>query len=753
MTVGGASKLAWILGPAALVLLLGVAPARSAAPVTFSATATRLVIHAPGYSLALARRNGKILELDQGTARLTGTTTRCLWGWFAGSDSSYTGGCSYAPGAGRSFTYRWQASTLTLAYGSVAKIAIHARATSLDLRLTLVNRGTTRERVRFPDGLNGDTRTVTAGYLPNALPGVKLAPAYFSRIGTDVQSYPSRWAFADYMAYDVGNAHLALYAVEPTGPIRPGEIGFAHLATPQPCSGTSFCVIQEFETWIRKGQTWTSPVMRLQIGRTPQQSILAYRHDNGMDAYPSLATKLGSRFTTYAEAPLIKANVPLLWPFAQWASHLSELPTPSLLHPAGFQPGGFDTDDPDFLPPDPQVAGTTADFAAMIAAAHAHGDLVMPYGNLSWWDPGSPSLNAVKTNDVAALKANGRPQTVDYGAHTGVIVSPFARAVRTRIASYMQQWRSEVPSDCLFLDQVGARPWLYDFNPASPTPLAYQDGWVNVLASYGGQCLMVEDGWDRLARNAVGFHGGLLMMSRELNYPNEIYGDGNWEPYPLGTWLFHDKVLMYQHDLYDGTMARDDEVLTWNMVFGLVSSYSWDALAPGDNPRLDLVGLVQRDFGPEYVGAPLGQYSEPAPGVAQATYGSLTTIGNFGSSDYVVGGYGIAPNGFLARTADGSLVAALADGTFNGVTLTPGEHDLVVERTAAAVTVHQPIGADTDVGVDVPAGWTGAQATALSADGKPLATVAGSLSGGRFVFRYSATVGGVRVASYRVVQG
>ena len=276
---------------------------------------------------------------------------------------------------------------------------------------------------------------------------------------------------------------------------------------------------------------------------------------------------------------------------------------------------------------------------------------------------------------------------------------------------------------------------------------------MKVLSSYGGQCLMVEDGWDRLARSAVGFQGGLLMMSRELNYPNEIYGEGNWEPYPLGTWLFHDKVLMYQHDLYDGTMARDDEVLTWNMLFGLVSAYSWDALTPGDNPRLDLVGLVQRDFGPLYVGVPLGQYAEPAPGVDQATYGNLTTIANFGSSNYATGGYGIAPNGFLARTADGSLVAALSEGTFNATTLTPGEHDFVVERGTDAVTVHQPIGADTDVGVDVPAGWSTALATALGADGAPLGTVGGSLANGRFVFRYSGTAGGARVVSYRVTEG
>jgi hypothetical protein len=41
----------------------------------------------------------------------------------------------------------------------------------------------------------------------------------------------------------------------------------------------------------------------------------------------------------------------------------------------------------------------------------------------------------------------------------------------------------------------------------------------------------------------------------------------------------------------------------------------------------------------------------------------------------------------------------------------------------------------------------------VGADGTALATVAGTLAGGRFVFRYSGAVGGVRVASYRVMQG
>ena len=461
----------------------GSSPSRS--PVTFSA-ASALVLSGRTYELTLSNHNGKLLRLVDraGGTRLLQDDERCLWGALGHSDTSYVGGCSFAPRSARKFSYRWRAATgtLELTYGSQAfgsaTVTLHARPDYVDARLKIRNRGKVLERVRFPDGLTGDTGTVAAGYAPNVLPGVLLAPAFFSRVGTDVQIYPSRWAFADYLALDVAQAHVALYSVAP-GPLPPVELGFAHLAAPAPCSDDSFCVVHEFQTWIKRGATWTSPLVRIRVGATAEQSILDYRHGNGIDAYPSLQSKLGSSLATLAQAPLIKANLPLLGSFKQLAHNLAELPSPVLLHPVAYEVGGHDASDPDFLPPDPQW-GTNADFSSFVQAAHADGDLVMPYGNLSWWDPSSPTMQhlpaGVTVNDVAALDARGSPESIAYGDHTGVIVSPYAPYVRQRIQQFMAAWQTQVPVDCVFLDQVGARPWLPDFNPASPSPLAYQNG-------------------------------------------------------------------------------------------------------------------------------------------------------------------------------------------------------------------------------------------------------------------------------------
>ena len=710
--------------------------------VSFTTPPGRLVLTGQSYRLQLSAVNGRVLAVSTPKrAPILHGGFGCMWELNPNHHASMLGGCSFTPTGARRFSYRWQpsTSTLTLRYAAGAQgavtVTIAAHPTYFDMRLALVNRGPTRDEIRFPAGLAGNTRDTDAGYLPDVMPGVKLAHSFFTHVSSTVQIYPSRWAFADWLAVDASGSHVALYGVN-RGPIAPLELGFLHQNAPATCSGIAYCVIHQFETWVRTGTTWTSPVVRVRVGEGAQRAILDYRAENGIGAYPSLAEKLGASLGTLSRAPLIKADVPRLEPFAKLAADVARLPSPALVHPVAYEPGGHDAADPDFLPPDPRW-GTNADFAAFVAQAHADGDLVMPYANLSWWDPSSPSAQAAKGQTIGALDSSGAVQTIAYGDHEGVIVSPYAPAVQQRVAREFAQFHDDVPADCLFLDQIGARPWLRDFNPAAPSPLAYDDGWIALLAPYRSRCLMAEDGWDRLARDFVGFHGSLLMMERQAGLPDTFFGAGNWQPFPLADWLFHDKVLMYEHDLYDNTMATDGEVLTWNMAFGLVSSFEW-RLGNESDPWLTLAALLQRDLGPHYAGVPLASYTVLAGGVARSVFGDLTVVSNL-SPDTV---QGIAPDGFRASTADGSVVA----GAYAGPPFTSGVHWLVFERSAGAVTVRQPVGADTPVTVQA----TGDAATALAADGSAIGVVPVSRTGANATFDYAATFGGKPVAAYRL---
>jgi hypothetical protein len=649
-----------------------------------------LVLTAPGYRLTLSKANGEIIDLLD---RRTGVhvvlgQNGCLWA-AKQTTGATTNGCAFDRMGENRFSYRWsQASTtLTLEYaggsgsaGVDATLTLLARSSAFDMSLALTsNTEYPVSAVLFPGDLLGNATQVEAAYAPTFLPGLELSKGFFSEPHRDVEVYPSRWAFADFLAADVGPSHVAVYSINPSPqPIAPVDLGFISNAAPAPCSGAAFCMTHVFQTWIPDGERWQSPVVRIAVGGSIKQSLEAYREENGIDRYPSLEEKLGPRLDTLAQAPLIKADIWKGLPLFQgWSPYLQRLPQPALLHPVAFQSGGFDKAHPDFLPPDPKW-GSVGDLNSVFVQTRALGGLVMPYLNVSWWDTQAPSVHALvpplEPKDIAVQTIRGTAVREQFGDKDGYIVSPSAPEVRTRVAGVLEEWQTEAQADCLFFDQLGARPWRRDFNPAAPNPLVYYDAWLSLFARYTDRCFMVEDGWDRLAESFSGFHGGLLQMSREFKWPDRFFGPGNWEPFPIADWLFHDKVLMYEHDLYEPTMAGDPEVVTFNLAFGLIASYNWDGETDSiDSPWMGLAGQLQRTLGPLYAGKRLVAFRDLAEGVTESVWeGGFSVVANWNTGPVDVDGQTIAPQGFLARSGDGTILAATFGPTWQWVTFPAG---------------------------------------------------------------------------------
>ncbi len=122
-------------------------------------------------------------------------------------------------------------------------------------------------------------------------------------------------------------------------------------------------------------------------------------------------------------------------------------------------------------------------------------------------------------------------------------------------------------------------------------------------------------------------------------------------------------MLLYQHDLCECTFTTDPEILTWNLAFGFLLSYTWDEQAHSlESPWLAIVTAFQRALGPRYAGVALTSYRRIAAGVTEARFGTYSVVANWTHSPYALDGYRIAAGGFLARTDDGSLAAGeLAD--------------------------------------------------------------------------------------------
>ncbi len=309
----------------------------------------------------------------------------------------------------------------------------------------------------------------------------------------------------------------------------------------------------------------------------------------------------------------------------------------------------------------------------------------------------------------------------------------------------------ELPSDMLFEDQIGARPAIFDYNPASPAPDAYIQGWVQHAQTYQSSRLATEDGFDRLIPYEVGFHGSTLLSER-LGQTDGWWGADNWHNYPFAGMLAGDKILFYQHNLAPETFAHNLTNLSWDTAMGYMLSYD---LAAGDfggglnSEWIRAAADLQHFVLAQYAGERILAYTPLAENVTRTGYAHFSVITNWSTQDpYTSAGYVLSARGMLIQKDDGSLTAGVFT-SYNGQALENGGHCLIEERGTDQVIIRQPLGNDTPLAVKALDAWTGAaqlEARAYDQDDQLIASLPVSLADGMAVFTYQREINGTHAA-------
>ncbi|MBM4084557.1 MAG: hypothetical protein FJ272_07185, partial [Planctomycetes bacterium] len=486
--------------------------------------------------------------------------------------------------------------------------------------------------------------------------------------------YPS--LFADFAFLDSDAGTLAVYGIQPDVERQPwtkrNAFVPATLATGASASGRGHFK-RSFNTYVAPGQTWRSPVVRLEVGAKLGDAIGRYVSENRFERRleDKMKPELLDKFKRSVLLHYNGAN------FVEEREGLAQMPSPAIIHQSGYMLGGFDKQYPDFFPPNPK-RGTLAELRAVYDRAHELGLLMMPYDNPTWWcdEPPSPSLE--KHGKVAlALDLSGKQYIERYGwgkkpnwGYGLTFAHPVAREIRQRNVRLFTT--EAVTSDLLFQDQVGARSWRYDLNPASATPYGHIEGLIDIAREDSQVVpLSTECGQDRLINYESQFCGltwHLTLFGSRMpwtRFYREQWPDDAWEFYPLALFMAHDKVAFTHHDL--GQSITDKASLSLSLGIGYQMIYRTGAKPSAESLRwIHWLDAIQKRVASRYMGKRLTDFTYLAPGVFRSTFEDVAITVNQHDEPYQAAeGRVIAPQGFLAESTTGDLLAGVF-GELNG---------------------------------------------------------------------------------------
>jgi len=611
---------------------------------------------------------------------------------------------SWSPEA-KILTWKYESSSDTTRNVKVILTIDISNADYFDMQIAMENHWNYPvEHVSFPGDLMFNFDNQDYAVLPVSYPGIKLMSNFFDEDRSYDIIYPGTLT-ADYAFFRVDNTNLAVYSIYDSSPVQPIEYAFHHPWY----SNTNCTFMRRYLVNIADSSSWTSPVVRFRLGQTLQETIANFRNDNQIDSYPNLDTKLKDKYVDINQSPLFYTRIgDVVQEYKHTASKLSALPNPSIIMLDNYYEGGegYNGHHPDYYPPKSDW-GTTEEFKMMVRAIKGQGKFVMPYTIPSWWNENSPTVlnlsGSPGIEDMSVISFEGEAMYNWMGGSRGYVVSPFHPFVKSKLANIFVDLKGNLGFDLIYEELLNNMDIPLDFNQSAPSHKSYREGWRQHTELYKDSLLIVDKGYDRLAEYVIGFIGNQYTAPDEESDWDNIFGAGNWFPYPVTPRIYHDKIMQFPHwEKY----VNNKDALSWNLLYGCNLNFyinNWAGDSGLDSPWINVVSDFQKHVVSKINGKQMTDYATLSPGVSQSTFEDVNVIRNWSKSNgYTAGEHSISPQGALAMS--GELQAGILT-NFNGEQLDGGDHYLIVKTDSNKITIRHPMGSDTPLKIRRPSAW------------------------------------------------
>jgi hypothetical protein len=684
------------------------------------------------YEIAFFKSNGSIAfikDISSDTMLIEGNENFPLW-QIVFEDNTRIFSNDFVQTGDKTWIYNWndQEKALVLEYHhdqSIVKVNVIVNDMEyFDMDMEVTNKwNKCTYRIGFPDILLLNMAENNTAVLPEHFPGMMLFPEFFKQSKHFTYSYPDVFS-ADYVSINFETSSLCLYSLNYDKKILLVEFGFE--PNDDPGFEHNYHFKHQYKKWLKADSTWNSPVSRFWIGKSTIETLRSYRNDNKINEYPSVRDKLGDQFDTIASSPLLQHHYHIFpdpLSFNDLPDLINQYPGPLILMITAYFTGGYHGYHPDYLPPEP-LYGTTEDFKDMVKSIQSQGKKVILFTLPTWWHTESPTIKGLNNEallDAVAIKEDGSPNSsgwyLDGEWAFGFNVSPYSPYVHSRLDNMFNEVFVEYGADMIYEDVLGVTGIYLDFNPNSPNPDAYTQGWLNFAESKSQYLSMAEKAYDRMGEYMFSSIGespisGFPTLPAHWDYESDKI---IWQPYPCGPVIYGDKMASYFWNP-NGQDIRLENI-SYSLIFGsplTKNTTNGITFEEANNDHVFQLMDFQEYVGSRIYGRQMNDYTGIPGKVTTADYGDITLTTNWDNEQsHTVDNHIIPPHGIYIKSDDDSLIAGTFT-SFNGEELEFTNQDNPEKRSQYIIqlldenkiTIRHPKGLGTPITIKRPASWT-----------------------------------------------